>query len=646
VTPITQDTVVDGRYRVMNKIGTGGMADVWCAEDLQLGRRVALKLLHPRFAEDQDFVERFRREASSAAGLQHPNVVSVYDRGEWEGAYYIAMEFLEGEPLKALIEREAPLEPDRAIELTIQVLRAARFAHRRNIIHRDFKPHNVMVDHEGRAKVTDFGIARAGASDMTETGALMGTAHYLSPEQAQGLSVSAQSDLYSVGIILYELLTGRVPFEGEAAVTIALKQVSEAPVPPTHFNPMVTPQLEAVVLRALAKEPADRFADADEFIAALEAARAGLAIPVEGAATTSFAAVGPETPLPPLQREGRRWWLWALLAVLLVAAAIVAVLLLTDKEEKVIPRLIGADVTTAARRLRNDGFKPVVERSRADAERDTVIGQDPNPGVRLEVGAEVTLSVSDGPGTAAVPPVRGLTRERARARLRRAGFAIDERREASETVAAGRVVTTEPTPGSQLERGSSVTLVLSTGPEQVEVPSVVGKDVEDARSELDEVGLTADVEREESDDEEPGTVLRQTPGAETEVDAGSSVTLVVAEEPEQVEVPRVVGRKEAEAVSALSSAGLEVEIEERAVDSPSEDGEVLSQNPGAGRKLDRGRRVTIVVGRFDDSGLDPEGPTDGDEEGAPPTTETTPPPPEQGRSGTLEGASAGTGERR
>jgi eukaryotic-like serine/threonine-protein kinase len=623
---ISPDTVVDGRYKVMNKLGTGGMADVWCAEDLQLGRKVALKLLHPRFAEDQDFVERFRREASSAAGLQHPNVVSVYDRGEWEGTYYIAMEFLEGEPLKALIDREAPLDPDRAIELTIQILRAARFAHRRGIIHRDFKPHNVMVDHEGRAKVADFGIARSGASDMTETGSIMGTAHYLSPEQAQGHQVSAQSDLYSVGIILYELLTGRVPFEGDAAVTIALKQVSEDPVPPSHYSPMITPQLEAVVLRALAKEPSQRFADADDFIAALEAARAGLAAPVEGASTTAFVPVAEQpvyeygAPAPPARR---RWWPWALLAVAVAAAAIVAILLLTSKEEKVIPRLIGTDVTSAARRLRNDGFKPVVERSRADAPRDQVIGQDPNPGVSLEVGSEVTLSVSDGPGTAGVPAVRGLTRASARARLKKAGFEIEERREASESVPQGRVITTEPESGSQLERGSSVTLIVSTGPEQVKVPNVVNKDVEDARDELDEAGLSADVEREESEDKEPGTVLRQEPGADTEVDSGSSVTLVVAEEPQQVEVPRVVGRKESEAVAALSSAGLEVNIEEKAVDSPSEEGDVLSQDPAAGRKLDRGRRVTITVGRFDDSQLDPEGPTN--EEPPPPTTETQPP---------------------
>src|SRR5829696_10459142 len=226
------DTIVDGRYRIVRRLGAGGMAEVYCADDSQLARQVALKLLYRRFAEDAEFVERFRREASAAAGLQHPNVVQVFDRGQWDGTYYIAMELLEGRNLKQVVREHGALEPALAVDLVLQILKAARFAHRRGVIHRDIKPHNVIVDDEGRAKVTDFGIARAGASDMTETGSIMGTAQYLSPEQAQGHAVSAASDQYAIGIVLYEMLTGRVPFDGESAVTIALKQVSEAPLPP------------------------------------------------------------------------------------------------------------------------------------------------------------------------------------------------------------------------------------------------------------------------------------------------------------------------------------------------------------------------------------------------------------------------------
>src|SRR2546421_9791588 len=249
--------VIDGRYKVLQRLGSGGMADVFLAEDDQLGRKVALKLLHRRFSEDPGFVERFRREAQSAAGLQHPNVVSVYDRGSYDDTYYIAMEYLPGRSLKQLIRQEAPLDPVRAIDITIQILKAARFAHRRGVIHRDLKPHNVIVDDADQAKVTDFGIARAGASDMTETGSIMGTAQYLSPEQAQGHAVSATADLYSVAVVLYELLTGRVPFDAESAVTIALEHVSEAPTTPAALGTAVPPELEQVVMWGLNKNPTD-----------------------------------------------------------------------------------------------------------------------------------------------------------------------------------------------------------------------------------------------------------------------------------------------------------------------------------------------------------------------------------------------------
>src|SRR5246500_4948884 len=291
MTELDLGAIVDGRYKVISRLGAGGMADVFLAEDEQLGRKVALKLLHRRFARDPGFVERFRREAQAAAGLQHPNIVSVYDRGSFDDTYYIAMEYLAGRTLKQLVRDEAPLPPLRAINITIQILQAARFAHRHGVIHRDLKPHNVIVDDSDHAKVTDFGIARAGASDMTETGSIMGTAQYLSPEQAQGHAVSASSDLYSIGIVLYELLTGRVPFDAESAVTIALKHVSEAPPPMTVFNPEVPPELEQIVMWALNKNPVDRPANADQFITALEQARTALQSGERGQRTASMAAL-------------------------------------------------------------------------------------------------------------------------------------------------------------------------------------------------------------------------------------------------------------------------------------------------------------------------------------------------------------------
>src|ERR687891_1923041 len=264
-------TVVDERYQLSEKIGTGGMAEVWLAEDTELDRQVAVKILHDRFAQDKEFVQRFQREAQSAAGLQHPNVVGIYDRGGFRDTYFIAMEYVDGPSLKDLVKGGMGTED--AINFTRQILNAARFAHRKGIVHRDLKPQNVLIDDEGRARVADFGIARAGEnSDITATGSVMGTAQYISPEQAQGKETTPSSDIYSIGVILYEALTGRVPFEGDSAVAVALKQVSEAPRRPSALNPNVPPALDAVVMRALAKDPEARFKDAAAFLRALEAA--------------------------------------------------------------------------------------------------------------------------------------------------------------------------------------------------------------------------------------------------------------------------------------------------------------------------------------------------------------------------------------
>jgi serine/threonine-protein kinase len=628
---LASETIVDGRYRVLSRIGSGGMADVYCAEDLQLGRNIALKVLHGRFAEDEEFVERFRREASSAAGLQHQHVVSVYDRGEWDGTYYIAMEFLRGRSLKEIVQQDGPLHPERAIDLTVQILRAARFAHRRGIIHRDLKPHNVIVDEEDRAKVTDFGIARAGASDMTQTGSIMGTAQYLSPEQAQGHPVSEPSDLYSVGVVLYELLTARVPFEGESAVTIALKHVSEQPVPPSAFNRAVTPELEGVVMRALEKDPARRFPDADTFIAALEHARAAL--------TGSAAALGPvavetvyDGHVPPPAEiyedevAGRRWWLW-LLALLLLALAIGAgVLLLGGRSaaQVVVPNVIGADQASAQARLRQDGFlTDTVAKESPDRPKGEVIGSDPAPGQKADKGSTVTLTVSDGPGTANVPAVEGLTRKEARARLREAGFQIAERKESSDTVPAGKAIRTSPPEGETRDKGATVTLLLSTGKEQVEVPDVKGKSYEEASSQLQAKGFQVQRNDQVTDNADPGTVVKQDPGPGSKIDKGSTVTLAVAKQPQQVDVPDVTGETQADAVTRLSKEGFEIRTREQPVDSQEGDGVVLEQNPAAGR-ANRGSTVTITVGKFDAAAAPAPGSTTPAPAAPPATTPTTP----------------------
>src|ERR671918_1622258 len=288
------NTLFDGRYRILRKLGSGGMANVYLAEDEDLGRRVAIKILNERYANDESFIERFRREAKSAAGLSHPNIVSIYDRGEAEGTYYIAMEVIEGRSLKELILTRGPLAIGLAIAYARQILDALRFAHRHGIIHRDIKPHNILIGPENRLKVTDFGIARYGPSQMTEAGSIMGTAQYLSPEQARGAPVTASSDLYSVGIVLYEMLTGRVPFTGDSAIEIAMKHLNDWPKPPSKLRPEIPEEIDHIVLRALAKAPEDRYQSAEEFIEDLERVEAGLPVsPETSEAATALLTVAP-----------------------------------------------------------------------------------------------------------------------------------------------------------------------------------------------------------------------------------------------------------------------------------------------------------------------------------------------------------------
>ncbi len=338
------NTLFDGRYRIVRKLGSGGMADVYLAEDEELGRRVAVKILNDRHANDESFVERFRREAKNAAGLSHPNIVSIYDRGEAEGTYYIAMEYLDGRSLKELVVARGPLPTGDAIQFTRQVLGALRFAHRKGVVHRDIKPHNVMADADGRLKVTDFGIARAGVSQMTEAGSIIGTAQYLSPEQARGAAVDQRSDLYSVGILLYEMLTGTVPFTGDSPVEIAMKHLSDTPRPPSLQRPEIPPDLDMVVLRALAKNPDDRFQTAEEMDAELDRVAQGVGVTAETAdAATAVlsgtalsnaptAVVPPRRPPaaarpsyryadPPARRRPIWPWLLALLLVVLAGVA-------------------------------------------------------------------------------------------------------------------------------------------------------------------------------------------------------------------------------------------------------------------------------------------------------------------------------------
>ncbi len=629
-------SVVDRRYRVLAKIGGGGMADVWLAEDTHLQRRIALKVLHRRFAQDREFVMRFQREAEAAAGLQHPNIVAVFDRGEWEGTYYIAMQYVEGPTLKQLIDSGITIE--QAVAVIRQVLQAAGYAHRQGIVHRDLKPQNVIVDPEGKAVVTDFGIARAGVSEITQTGSVMGTPHYLSPEQAQGFDVTPVSDLYSIGVMLYEALTGRVPFEGESAVAVAMKQVSQMPQRPSSIQPRVSPALDAVVMRALEKDPGQRFQSADAFIAALDQAMRDPG--GAGRGTTSFAALPPVVAVPEdeldpdeQRRRRRNWWiLGALVAILL--GALIGLLLSRDTTTPV-PSVEGRSLQRAEEILENEGFSvkqpPITVHRQVPA--GTVLEQDPPPSPPAHEAEEdcsfltlfcskpaVTLTVSVGPNEKVVPPVAGLTRAQATKKLENAKFEVTAENVHSNSVPEGDVVYSEPHAGSTAVEGSTVTIFVSTGPKLVKVPVLVDKQRRLAVEEIRARGLVPEVGEEESN-QPVGRVLRQSPSAGHELAPGSTVAIVVSSGREKKKMPGVVGRERREAVEAVRAAGLTPVVEEEETRNEAKIGIVIRQSPHGGTELTPGSEVTLIVGKR--AAVVPEGeeevePTEGLEEGAKP----------------------------
>lgn len=630
--------LVGGRYELGRQLGAGGMARVYLGHDRVLDRQVAVKVLSEPFASDPNFVERFRREASAAAGLNHPNIVAVYDRGEADGSYYIVMEYLSGPDLKQVIRRRAPLPAGEAIDNAQQVLAALGAAHRRDLVHRDVKPQNVMVAEDGHLKVTDFGIARAGAeADMTEAGSVIGTAQYLSPEQARGGEVTSASDCYALGIVLYEMLTGQVPFDGGPPVAVAMKQVTDPPTPPSEIEPGVPPELEAVVMRALAKRPSERYRTAQEFSRALDEVRTAIdgsggttrLMPVADGDTgrtrmmepvTGTTRVGPPPPEEP--PRGRRRWPFVVGALVLLAALAVAAFVLLGGDEAravTIPPVANQPAQQAEDALRALGLE-VDRRTVTDADVDEGLAIDtiPGAGQQLSEGETVVLRVSGGPGDATVPDVVGEPRDAATQALRQADFEVEVTTQASDDVASGLVISQDPGGDTEAAVGSTVALVVSSGPEQVSVPDVRQQGIDSARAELENFGLElGNIAEEENGDFSAGTIIRQDPGPTVRVARGSRVNVVIAEAPSQIAVPTVIGNTATDARFKLEQAGFTVTSDEAPSDEPP--GIVIDVNPSEGTDVSRGATVTITVS---------SGPEDsGDGGGGGDTTIVPAPPP-------------------
>ena len=633
------NTLFDGRYRIVRKLGSGGMANVYLAEDEDLGRRVAIKILNDRYANDDLFIERFRREAKSAAALSHPNIVSVYDRGEAEGTYYIAMEVIEGRSLKELIMTRGPLPIPQALAYSHEILEALRFAHRHGIIHRDIKPHNILIGE--RLKVTDFGIARAGASQMTEAGSIMGTAQYLSPEQARGAPVTASSDLYSVGIVLYEMLTGKVPFTGDSAIEIAMKHLNEAPKPPSKIRPEIPEELDQVVLRALSKNPEDRYQTAEEFSEDLHRVEAGLPLAPEtseaatallagaalagGGSTEVLAGTAvtrPQGPPPPTARtpppppygpgyyeepprKRRRWGPWLLVALLLAAAGIAGWYVFSQIQDQLaanepvaVPNVIGLKEEAAVNLIQQAGFEPDVQRAaNADVEKGRVFDQNPNPGNRIQKGDRVTLLVSTGAPKTSVPDVTGMNYGDAVQALNDANLNASKN-EVFSPKPVGQVVDQDPAAGENVVEGTEVVLDVSKGTKQVEVPNVVGMPEADARATLDQAGFEVTSTSAPSDTTPEGNVSDQNPDGGTQAAKGSTVSITVSSGPSTTTVPDEVGQDKQVAIDDLKANGFKVHATNVACADPNQDNIVQDQDPAGGTDAPNGSTVDIFVCKF------------------------------------------------
>lgn len=599
---LERGTVLKDRYRILEKIGSGGMADVYLAEDVLLNRKVAVKVMHENLASDEIFVRRFKREAQAAARLNHPNIVSVYDWGSEDSTYFIVMEYITGKTLKALIKEKGLLPVDFGLEVATQIASALSFAHRHEVIHRDIKPHNIIITEDGLVKVTDFGIARAKSSSVTDTGTIMGSVHYLSPEQAQGLPATELSDIYSFGVLMYEMFTGSLPFEGDSAVSIAMKHASEEAVKPSSLNPLIPEGLEAVILKAMAKDPFDRYQSAQELLEDLKRLKEGRPVKAETAANEKTIVISKKDVEKPNRKRQATGTATIILLVLLgVAIASGAYFYFSQMMGKFVevPKLVDLNVKEAEKLLEEKGLKLKIEKREYSStyEKDKIIRQDPPPGTRIEKGKEVRVVVSLGERQVEVPDLIGKSELEAGQILGELGLRIGEvSYEYSDKIPEDMIMKQVPSPGTRVSRGTAVDIVISRGVEVVIVPDVTGLSLDRAKELIKKAGLQFEVIEEESETYEKGKVIRQSPSAGDSIKKGEKVLLVVSSGPAFVSVPNLIGLDSLSARNQLISLGLTVEVMDVEVFEESQIGKVVQQNPDPNTKVRKGTKVTIWVG--------------------------------------------------
>jgi len=621
-----EERVLSDRYRIVKHLARGGMADVYEAEDTLLNRSVAVKVLHANFASDQAFVARFRREAQAAANLSHPNIVAIFDWGQDEGTYFMVMELIRGRTLREIMRSEGAIMPRRAAEIASEAAAALSIAHQHGVYHRDIKPGNIMITEDGAVKVTDFGIARAldDSEELTRTGAVIGTATYFSPEQAQGLPADERSDVYALGIVLYEMLAGKPPFTGESPVAVAYQHVSEQAVSPDQINPEAPRELSAIAEHAIRKSPSDRYASADEFrsdlLRYLGGAEPIAAAAVVAAAPTAMIPPPPQAPVgyatasntqsfdtPVEQRSQASYWVAVgALIVVLVVGLFLLLRLLSGGEPVAatveVPNLVGVPAEDAFETLQALDLKVrAAEETNADVAVGIVIRTEPSAGTAVPLESFVTVVVSVGEEEVGVPNVIGENVDVARARIEAQGFTVGTiEYQLTEDVDENIVISQNPSGGATATPASEVELVVSSGPFSIDVPNVAGKTAETAILQLTQAGFEKiTTEEEPSNDVLEGFVIETNPSAGQTVPRDATIIVLVSSGPEPVDIPNLVGQSRSRAESQLNNLGLLLVVSSEAVEVPLDSGligNVAEQSPSAGTEAEVGSEVVVRLG--------------------------------------------------